>query len=47
MNKLNEMSDVLMFNRFEVTNLQFTLMGIALIAVVIVLIYLIDNRRNK
>ena len=47
MNELNKMSDVLMFNRFEVTNLQFMLVGVILITAVMVIIYLIDNKGSK
>lgn len=43
MNGLNEMSRVLMFNRFECTNLQFWIVGAVIILLFVALIYFIDT----
>jgi len=40
---MNEISEVLMFNRFECTNLQFWIVGAILIIVVMIAIYFMDT----
>ena len=44
---MNEISEVLMFNRFECTNLQFTIVGAILIAIAMAAIYFVDTWITK